>query len=146
MGRAKLASGRWSGGYLCTCRNLIWVSSLFEPTTFFEFRASGGWAFAKFALDGLAGRPRLGLDTSLVEAAHCRDANGHFFVSMGTHIFEPNLIFLGTGKWIFSHLNWYRVGYMNHRLGLSYRHLSSRKTIYSGSLIIWIIWSRKNSQ
>ena len=27
-GRAKFASGELAGGYLCTCRYLIWVSSL----------------------------------------------------------------------------------------------------------------------
>ena len=39
---AKFASGVWEGGYLYTFRYLIWVSSLFEPTTFFGFWALGG--------------------------------------------------------------------------------------------------------
>ena len=56
LGRAKVASGNLAGGYLCTCRYLIWVSCLFEPTTFLDLGLWAGSGRAKFASDGQAGQ------------------------------------------------------------------------------------------
>jgi hypothetical protein len=63
------ASGRRSCGYLCTSRNLIWVSSLFKQPVqaynFFWILGFGGGGLGKISF-GWAGGPMLWLDTSLL--------------------------------------------------------------------------------